>query len=45
MPNIVQAKCPKCGKEAHGKDEIDQFFGWRKVNGKTVPQSHCKKCR
>lgn len=45
MPNIVTAKCPNCGKEAHGKDEIDVLFGWRTVNGKTVPQSYCKECR
>jgi hypothetical protein len=45
MPNTIYAQCPKCKKEAHGKDEIDKFFGWRTVNGKTVPQSQCKKCR
>ena len=45
MPNTIYAKCPKCNKEAHSKDEIDAKFGWRVVNGKTVPQSWCYDCR
>ena len=45
MPNKVFAQCPNCGKEARGKDEIDAKFGWRVVNGKTVPQSWCYVCR
>ena len=38
-----KASCPKCGKTAHGKFEIDELFGYR-YNGKK-PQSHCKTCR
>lgn len=45
MPNTIHAKCPQCEKEAHGKDKIDELFGWRVVNGKTVPQSWCRECR
>lgn len=45
MPNTVKAECPHCGKVANGRDEIDQFFGWRIVNNKKVPQSWCRKCR
>lgn len=45
MPNTVKAECPHCGKKAAGKDEIDKYFGWRIVNGKTVPQSWCYACR
>lgn len=32
MPNtnIIYAKCPKCGKEAHGKDEIEIFLDGEK---------------
>ena len=45
MPYTIEAKCPCCGKEANGKDEIDNLFGWRVVNGKTIPQSYCYACR
>lgn len=45
MSNVVKAECPHCGKKANGKDEIDRLFGWRVVNGKTVPQSWCYECR
>lgn len=45
MSNEVWAKCPCCEKTANGKDAIDSQFGWRTVNGKTVPQSYCYNCR
>ena len=46
MPYKIKAKCPNCGKEAKGKDELEKLFGWRKVKGKkTIPQSHCRRCR
>lgn len=44
MSNIIKCKCPKCGKEASGYDEITEFFGWRRAI-KTVPQSYCRECR
>lgn len=45
MSNVIKAECPHCGKKANNKDEIDKLFGWRVVNGKTVPQSWCYECR
>ena len=47
MPYKVKAKCPNCGEEAKGKDELEELFGWRRVKEgkKTIPQSHCRKCR
>ena len=45
MPYKVKAKCPHCKKTANGKDELEKLFGWRKVKGKTIPQSYCRVCR
>ena len=45
MPNIIKAECPRCNKKAKGIDEISGIFGWRTVNRKKVPQSHCNECR
>lgn len=45
MAYLLLCKCPKCEKLADGYDEITEVFGWRTVNGKTIPQSHCRKCR
>ena len=38
-------KCPKCGVSAEGEYFVDSIFGFRKINGKTIPQSHCRNCR
>ena len=38
-------QCPCCKKKAESKDEINSFFGWREVSGKTIPQLYCYKCR
>ena len=43
MPHGEYAKCPKCGKMAHGNDEIEELFGYRFFG--TKPQSWCKECR
>lgn len=46
MPYTIKAICPNCKREARGKDQIEELFGWRKMrDGKTLPQSHCRKCR
>ncbi len=45
MPYTIKAKCPCCNKEADGLKEIDEKFGWRIPNDKTIPQSYCRKCR
>lgn len=39
------AECPCCKVNVQGKDNIDQVFGYRKVRGKIIPQSYCRKCR
>jgi hypothetical protein len=41
----ISTVCPKCNVFVKGKIEIDRIFGFRKCNGKVIPQSHCKKCR
>ena len=45
MPAKVIAQCPHCGKKTSGLDEIEDKFGWRIVNNKTIPQSYCRSCR
>tara|TARA_Y100000310_G_C20157469_1_gene567528 strand:+ start:135 stop:290 length:156 start_codon:yes stop_codon:yes gene_type:complete len=45
MPYKIEAECPNCKMKAKGKDELEERFGWRNVGGKTIPQSHCRKCR
>ncbi len=40
-----QAKCPRCGKTADSRQEIDKKFGFRNVDGIIRPQSWCKPCR
>lgn len=40
------AECPRCGIKAKNKDEIEELFGYREmVDGRRIPQSHCRKCR
>ena len=43
MPYGMYAECPQCGVTAHGRDEIEEIFGFR-YDG-TKPQSWCKSCR
>lgn len=45
MPYEIKAKCPCCNKQADGLDGIEKLFGFRKVNGKKIPQSYCRACR
>lgn len=46
MPYGEYAECPNCGKTAHGEDEIEELFGYRNMgDGRTIPQSWCRKCR
>ena len=45
MPYKIWAKCEHCGHEANGKDDLEEDFGWRNVNGKSIPQAWCRKCR
>jgi len=43
------AKCPLpkgCGREAHGRKDVEKVFGYRKMkNGKIIVQSYCRLCR
>ena len=39
------AKCPRCGKVASSRQEIESRFGFRNVDGLTRPQSWCRTCR
>lgn len=41
----VYAVCPRCGKRAATKDELERMFGWRVINGTVCPQSWCVQCR
>ena len=46
MPYDEYAQCPDCGKTAHGKDEIEKLFGYRKINtSASIPHSWCRECR
>lgn len=46
MPHGEYAKCPCCGKEAIGKNDIEDKFGYRDMgDGRVIPQSYCKACR
>ena len=50
-PEGVDKKCPKCGKEATGEEQIQELFGFRSVSAgkgggkKKIPQSQCRDCR
>lgn len=45
MTKLPVAKCPKCGKIANGKTEIESLFGIRYDKGRFKIQSWCKNCR
>ena len=46
MPYGEYAECPCCKKIAMGKNEIENFFGYRNMgDGRNIPQSYCKACR
>lgn len=39
------ARCPKCGKDAKSRQEIEKEFGFRNMDGIIRSQSWCRKCR
>ncbi|RNJ76725.1 MAG: type III restriction endonuclease subunit R [Nitrosopumilus sp. H13] len=39
------AKCPKCGKIAQSRQEVEKGFGFRNIDGIARPQSWCRNCR
>ncbi|MDE2588603.1 MAG: hypothetical protein KGL95_02910, partial [Patescibacteria group bacterium] len=42
---IMRAKCPVCKKVASTDQEVEDFFGFREMNGVERVQSWCKECR
>lgn len=42
---MTEADCPRCKLEAKGDEEIEAKFGFRTIQGKTIPQSWCRRCR
>ncbi|CAG9435230.1 helix-turn-helix domain-containing protein [Providencia alcalifaciens] len=49
MPSLPTPKhihtCPSCGTIASSKEELEQIFGFRMVDGKERIQSWCRNCR
>jgi len=43
--NETYMKCPECGVEASGIDDINKVFGFKIVKGDLVPYSECRDCR
>ena len=39
------SKCPKCGKTAQSRQEVEKKFGFRNMDGMSRPQSRCRICR
>jgi phage N-6-adenine-methyltransferase len=37
--------CPRCPASAEGREAVEAVFGFRRLNGKVIPQSWCRKCR
>ena len=44
LGNITK-KCPQCGLAVVGNGFVTERFGFREVNGRTVPQSWCRLCK
>jgi superfamily II DNA or RNA helicase len=42
---IQKKQCPRCHIQSESKEKIEEVFGFRKSNGKIIPQSYCRKCR
>jgi len=45
MTKDMIVECPKCKIKASTDEGIEEKFGWRKTDGKTIPQSWCRRCR
>ena len=49
LPNMISAKehvkCPKCGKIAQSRLDIEKKFGFRNMDGISRSQSWCRNCR
>jgi len=43
---IIKKSCPNCNEKIASNDqEIEDLFGYRTTNGRTIPQSWCRDCR
>lgn len=42
---MIETKCPRCDLDAKGDEEIEAKFGFRTIQGKTIYQSWCRRCR
>ena len=43
---IIKKSCPNCNETIASNDrEMEECFGYRTTNGKTIPQSWCRECR
>ena len=45
VPTRTFAKCPSCRREAFTRQEVEDRFGFRNMDGVIRPQSWCKRCR
>lgn len=45
ITNETHMRCPKCGAEATGLDDINKLFGYKIVKEVITPYSECRKCR
>lgn len=45
ITNEIHIKCPTCGKEASGVDDINKAFGYQIVKEHLIPYEECRKCR
>ena len=46
LSNLSYATCPRCGKVAKGRKEVQILFGYRRrKDGTILVQSWCRKCR
>ena len=41
----ISTTCPKCQIHVNGKQNVEKIFGFRKIRGKIITQSYCRKCR
>ena len=42
---MTQAECPQCKLKVQEDEEIEAKFGFRNIQGKSISQSWCKRCR
>ena len=45
VSSAEHAKCPRCGRTASSRNEIEKEFGYRNMDGIARPQSWCRDCR